>query len=114
MAAEAAALDALLQEAEGQALESSSLLSALERQRQRREEALLQFRNSGNTLFFKAVARKGSRLVSVFNGVTEYVIGKPTGGQATATSQVIAGGVRHGQTVRCAEAWDPEATDVVG
>mmetsp|Transcript_62503 Transcript_62503/g.111067 ORF Transcript_62503/g.111067 Transcript_62503/m.111067 type:complete len:176 (+) Transcript_62503:46-573(+) len=88
-----AALDPilLLQEAEETSANAETLLASLAQRRQHREEAQERLENRRSRLFYKAVGRlskanAGSlceaplrKLVSVYDGKTEYVIGKPTG-----------------------------------
>lgn len=73
-------VESVLEEAEAEAAEAAAMLTVLAGHGRRRKEAMLRLPAGTRRLFFKAVARaEGGRLVSVFDGATEYQLGRPTG-----------------------------------
>lgn len=109
-----ALLEALAQEA---LAEGQQLLSTLAAKRHRQEQALAQLGDLGvRRLFYKAVARTarprteawpgGRRMVSIFDGVTEYVLGTPT-----SSTRAVASGSSHLHSTR---GWRGELLAAIG
>mmetsp|Transcript_60022 Transcript_60022/g.131913 ORF Transcript_60022/g.131913 Transcript_60022/m.131913 type:complete len:190 (-) Transcript_60022:46-615(-) len=96
----------LLEEAAEEAAEGAALLASLERRRRRTAAAHARLAELGDLgrsrLFYKAVARvrpsstAGRRLVSVFDGATEYRLGIRTGeAPPDTTTGAAVGGPRY-------------------
>eukprot|EP00931_Biecheleriopsis_adriatica_P058068 TRINITY_DN34500_c0_g1_i2.p1 TRINITY_DN34500_c0_g1~~TRINITY_DN34500_c0_g1_i2.p1 ORF type:complete len:177 (+),score=39.91 TRINITY_DN34500_c0_g1_i2:79-609(+) len=120
----------LLHEVEAATAHGDSLLASMARKERRAEEAQQLLAAKTGRLFYKAVARLvgqepalsghhhcGRRLVSVFDGSTEYTLGQLTGQDSDRSSALEMGGTRYfvyatlEEALRCPF---PEASQLMG